>query len=109
MRELRERRAAAHRLALSPSWRGTPSQKLKGVEGLTDLVPDSMLDRDAAQKPLIERIPGQPLPQVPLPPGGRLGENIDAEVSVCRACRSQHTRVAATRTHDEWQVRRYHT
>jgi anti-sigma factor RsiW len=78
--KLRERRAAAHRLALSPSWRGTPAQKLKGVEGLSGMVPDWMLDGDAAKTPPFKRVSGQPLSQVPLASGGRLGENVDAEV-----------------------------
>jgi anti-sigma factor RsiW len=78
--EHRARRAAAHRLALSPSWRGTPVTKLNGVKGLTGLVPDWMLGNDSGKETPIEGIAGQPVPKVPLPPGGRLGENIDAEL-----------------------------
>ncbi len=78
--EHRAQRAAAHRLALSPSWRGTPVTKLNGVKGLTGLVPDWMLGKDAGREMPVEGIAGQPVPPTPLPPGGRLGENIDAEL-----------------------------
>jgi hypothetical protein len=78
--EDRARRAAGHRLALSPNWRGSPVTKLKGVKGLAGMVPDWMLGKDTAKKEPVEGLAGQPVPSTPLRPGGRLGENIDAEV-----------------------------
>ncbi|MHB8973562.1 MAG: anti-sigma factor family protein [Pirellulaceae bacterium] len=78
--QLGARRDVAHRLALAPSWRGTLSPKLKSVKDVLDTPPGWPLDRDAAKRPLVEKTPGQSLPQVPLPSGGRLGENIEAEV-----------------------------
>jgi hypothetical protein len=39
-----------------------------------------MLGNDSGKETPIEGIAGQPVPTVPLPPGGRLGENIDAEL-----------------------------
>jgi hypothetical protein len=76
----RARRAAAHRLALSPSWRGSPVDKLKGINDFAGLVPDWMLGKEARKELPVEGLPGQPAPATPLPPGGRLGENIEAEV-----------------------------
>ncbi len=58
--------ASACRLVLDPHWRGT--------------IPAWMLDTEARETLPVEGIPGQPTPTVPLPPGGRLGENIDADV-----------------------------
>jgi hypothetical protein len=78
----RRRRAAAYRLALSPGWRGTPARKLRGLDALAGVVPDWMLGEGTAQQPPIAPIPGQPLPKVPLPPGGRLGENIEVELLI---------------------------
>jgi hypothetical protein len=76
----RERRAAAHRLALSPSWRGTPAQKLKGLESLAGMVPAWMLEGKGAKTPSRNDASGSPRPQAPPSPANRLGENVEAEV-----------------------------
>ena len=78
--KLRERRAAAHRLALSPSWRGTPAQKLKGLESLAGMVPAWMLEGKGAKTPSRDDASGSPRPQAPPSPASRLGENVEAEV-----------------------------
>ncbi len=78
--KLRERRAAAHRLALSPSWRGTPAQKLKGLESLTGTVPAWMLEGKGAKTRPPSGAPGPSDLQALPSPGGRLGENVEAEV-----------------------------
>jgi hypothetical protein len=74
-----QRRATAHRLALSPRWRGTPAQKLRGMKDLTGLVPNWMLGDAAASPTHIAGLPGQPTPHAPLQAGQQLGENLDVE------------------------------
>ncbi len=74
-----QRRAAAHRLVLSPQWRGTPAQKLRGVPGLAGLVPDWMLGDAAEPTARARGVPGQPAPRMPLQPTQQLGENLDVE------------------------------
>ncbi|MHB0959099.1 MAG: anti-sigma factor family protein [Pirellulaceae bacterium] len=78
--KLRERRAAAHRLALSPSWRGTPAHKLKGLAELTGMVPDWMLGGEGARKEgAAHNGPPPRLAQLPLLSDARLREDVDAE------------------------------
>ncbi|MCU0959701.1 MAG: zf-HC2 domain-containing protein [Pirellulaceae bacterium] len=74
-----QRRATAHRLALSPHWRGTPAYKLRGAKELAGLVPDWMLGDAASSAARLPGVPGQPALETSRQAGQQLGENLDVE------------------------------
>jgi len=74
-------RAAAHRLLLSPDWPGArraPEGPAAGVPAwmLGQTTPEQIRPADMPDQPQ----PGQPLADMPPSPGGRLGENVEAEL-----------------------------
>ncbi|NLX55913.1 MAG: zf-HC2 domain-containing protein [Planctomycetaceae bacterium] len=75
----RARRAAGHRLTLSPSWRGSPVTKLQGLDGLTGAVPEWMLGPRPEQRKPAEHAATPPWPGAVPPAGGRLGADVAAE------------------------------
>jgi hypothetical protein len=74
--ETRARRAAAHRLALSPSWRGTPVTKVNGAAGA---LPDWMLGKSPTQT-ASENVGASPTPRASAQPGQQLGADMPAEL-----------------------------